>query len=87
MLKDISRDDLDHLLFKAMRAVYRLERAKVALFGLTYEGIYLLQFLRRQSPASMGAIAKEAYSPGHGNHITVKHFSQPSSPSIPANFA
>ncbi len=63
MIKDIPRDELDNLLFKAMRAVYRFERTKVEQFGLTYEGIYILQFLRRQSPSHMGKIAKEMKIP------------------------
>ena len=46
-----------------MRAVYRFERTKVETFGLTYEGIYILQFLRRQSPVQMGKIAKEMKIP------------------------
>lgn len=63
MINDIPRDELNDLLFKAMRSVYRFERTKVELFGLAYEGIYILQLLRRQSPTYMGKIAQELKIP------------------------
>ena len=59
----ISKQDLDTLLFGALRAIYQFERAKVSRFGLTYEEIYLLQFLRRASPARMSHIAVEMAKP------------------------
>lgn len=63
MLKAISRQDLDDVLFGALQAIYRFERAKVQRFGLTYEQIYLLQFLRREGPAAMSDIAAEMLIP------------------------
>ncbi|MBI9085868.1 MAG: MarR family transcriptional regulator [Desulfobacterales bacterium] len=59
----IPKKDLDTLLFRALRAVYQFERTKVSRFGLTYEEIYLLQFLRRASPARMSHIALEMKKP------------------------
>lgn len=59
----IPKKDLDTLLFGALRAVYQFERTKVSRFGLTYEEIYLLQFLRRASPARMSHIALEMRKP------------------------
>jgi MarR family transcriptional regulator, organic hydroperoxide resistance regulator len=63
MLGSIPREQLDEILFGALQAIYRFERAKVERFGLTYEQIYLLQFLRRQGPAAMGDIATEMKIP------------------------
>ncbi len=63
MLSDISRRDMDEILFGALQAIYRFERAKVHHFGLTYEQIYLLQFLRRAGPAAMSDIAAEMQIP------------------------
>jgi DNA-binding MarR family transcriptional regulator len=59
----IPRVDLDALLFSALRAIYQLERTKVVRFGLTYEEIYLLQYLRRRSPSRMGDLATEMKKP------------------------
>jgi DNA-binding MarR family transcriptional regulator len=59
----LERTKLDELLFQTLRSVYQFERAKVVHFGLTYEGIYLLQFLRRRSPLKMGDIAEEMKIP------------------------
>jgi len=63
MLGSIPREQLDEILFGALQAIYRFERAKVERFGLTYEQIYLLQFLRRKGPAAMGDIAAEMKIP------------------------
>ncbi|WP_319407297.1 MarR family transcriptional regulator [uncultured Desulfosarcina sp.] len=63
MLTGISRQDLDEILFGALQAIYRFERVKVQRFGLTYEQIYLLQFLRRKGPAAMSPIAVEMKIP------------------------
>jgi len=63
MLTGISRQDLDEILFGALQAIYRFERVKVQRFGLTYEQIYLLQFLRRKGPAAMSYIAAEMKIP------------------------
>ena len=63
LLSKISRDDLDELLFGVLRSVHKFERAKVAKFDLNYEAIFLLQFLRRHSPAKMSEIADEMNIP------------------------
>jgi len=63
MAARVDRKDLDEILFNTMRAIYKFERSKVALFGLTYQDIYLLQFLRRKESAAMTAIAEELEIP------------------------
>lgn len=62
MLK-LSREETDDLLFRAMRAIFQFERQKIATFGLSFEAIYLLQFLRRRSPMRIGEIASEMMTP------------------------
>lgn len=59
----IATPDLDALLFQALRAIYQFERTKVERFALTYEEIYLLQYLRRNSPARMQAVSREMRKP------------------------
>jgi DNA-binding MarR family transcriptional regulator len=63
LLNDIPRNRLDEILFKALQAVYKFQQSKVSSFGLDYEDIYLLQFLRNNSPARMGDIAGEMNIP------------------------
>jgi DNA-binding MarR family transcriptional regulator len=63
LLSEISRNDLDEVLFSALRSVHKFERAKVTKFDLNYEAIFLLQFLRRHSPAKMSEIADEMNIP------------------------
>lgn len=55
----LSRRELDEALFQALRAVYRFERSKVERFELSFEEIYLLQYLRRTSASRMSDIAHE----------------------------
>jgi DNA-binding MarR family transcriptional regulator len=63
LLNDIQRNKLDEILFKALQAVYKFQQSKVSAFGLDYEDIYLLQYLRINSPARMGEIAGEMNIP------------------------
>ena len=63
MTAHVPRTELDAILFSALRAVYQFERSKMGLFDLTYEEIYLLQYLRRRSPARMSLIAEEMKKP------------------------
>ncbi len=63
MEPELPKTELDELLFQALKAVYQFERVKMAKFGLAYEGIFLLQFLRRHSNASMSEVAREMKSP------------------------
>ena len=63
MANILYREAFDLALFDALRAVYQFELSKVSKFDLNYEDIYLLQFLRRNSPARMSEIAKEMSIP------------------------
>lgn len=60
---NLSRQDIDALLFTCFRAIIKFQQAKVRSFGLNYDAIFLLQFLRHKSPATMGDISKEMQMP------------------------
>ncbi|MBN2078562.1 MAG: MarR family transcriptional regulator [Spirochaetes bacterium] len=62
-LEEIQREHLDRILFAALQAIYKFQQSKMASYGLDYEDIYLLQFLRNESPARMGDIAGEMRIP------------------------
>ncbi len=57
------RAAVDEVLFRALRAIFQFERVKVETFHLTFEEIYLLQFLRRKSPRRVSEIAEEMKTP------------------------
>lgn len=59
----IPRQQVDEVLFEALRAIYRFEQMKVAKFALNFDAVYLLQFLRRHGPARIQQIAEEMYIP------------------------
>jgi len=60
---NLSRKEIDDLLFNSFRAIYQFEQDKVHCFGLNYDAIFLLQFLCRKSPSTMGEISKEMQVP------------------------
>ena len=60
---NISRHEFDAVIIRCFRAIYKFEQANVHGFGLNYDAIFLLQFLRRQSPSTMGAISQEMQVP------------------------
>ena len=59
----IPRQEVDEVLFDALRAIYRFEQMKVSQFALNFDAVYLLQFLRRHGPARIQQIAAEMYIP------------------------
>ncbi|MDD9302580.1 MAG: MarR family transcriptional regulator [Desulfobacter sp.] len=60
---NLSEDEIKDLLFNCFRAIYKFEQDKVKCFELNYDAIFLLQFLRRQSPSTMGDISREMQVP------------------------
>ena len=60
---NIPQNEIDEILFQALRAIYQFERTKVAKFELTYEAVYLMQFLQRNAPTRMGDVAAEMKLP------------------------
>ncbi|MBN2049033.1 MAG: MarR family transcriptional regulator, partial [Spirochaetales bacterium] len=53
----LTRTSADELLYRSLRAIYHFEKSLEDRFGLDYQGIYLLQLLRRRESASIGEIA------------------------------
>lgn len=53
----INRTSADDLLYRSLRAVYHFEKSLEDRFGLGYQGIYLLQFLRQRESSNIGEIA------------------------------
>jgi len=66
ILEEMSPRDVEELLFRALRALYRFERYEVARFGLTYELIFLLKVLKRRSPMTVTEISGEMGIPVFG---------------------
>ncbi len=62
-IENIDRERLDRTLFEALRAIYKFEITKENKFGLSYQDIFLLQYLRSHSPARMGSLAEELNIP------------------------
>ena len=55
----LEREKVDEILFSTLKAVYRFERNEVEEFDLTYQQIYLLKILKRNSPMRISDIAEE----------------------------
>ncbi|MBU0993333.1 MAG: MarR family transcriptional regulator [Proteobacteria bacterium] len=55
----VTPDEFKDILFSALRSVYKFERLEVLEFGLTLQQIYLLKFLKREGPVTIGKIAEE----------------------------
>jgi DNA-binding MarR family transcriptional regulator len=53
------RSQIDHLLFQVLRTIFHYERSIVKSYGLNFEQIYVLQFLRRHPDARLTEIALE----------------------------
>jgi DNA-binding MarR family transcriptional regulator len=62
-LYSIPRSQIDELLFNVLKHIYRWEREVYARFGLTYQEIYLLQYLRKVSPSRISDLAAELRIP------------------------
>lgn len=60
---NLSKKEVDDLLFTCFRAIYKFQQNKVRYFDLNYDAISLLQYLRRKSPSTMGEISKEMQMP------------------------
>lgn len=66
MINGIDKSQLADILFGMLRSLYQFERLEVATFDLTYQQIYLLKYLYRFSPLSVGDIAREMKTPLFG---------------------
>lgn len=62
-LNSIPRTQIDELLFEVLKHIYRWEREVHARFGLTYQEIYLLQYLRKATSSRVSDLAVELRIP------------------------
>jgi DNA-binding MarR family transcriptional regulator len=62
-LTGLDNDQIEELLYHALRTIYLFERAEIATFGLTYQQMYLLKFLKRTSPLRVSETADELRIP------------------------
>lgn len=53
------REAMKNLLFNVLRGVYRFEQFEVQKFGLTFQQIFLLKFLSRNTGLTISKIAQE----------------------------
>lgn len=66
ILSKLTPTEVEEILFRALRALYRFERMEVARLGLNYELIFLLKVLKRRSPMTVTEIAGEMGIPVFG---------------------
>ncbi|MCP4130405.1 MAG: MarR family transcriptional regulator [bacterium] len=59
ILSSLPREQIEDILFKALRSVYRFERLEVEEFDLSYPQIYLLKYLKRNPGVRISEIAEE----------------------------
>lgn len=57
------RTQIDHLLFQVLRTIFHYERSIAMDYGLDFQQIYALQFLRRHPGARLTEIAAEMELP------------------------
>lgn len=60
---ELSRQQIQDLLFHALRAIYLFEREEIRKFGLNYQQMYILKLLKRRSPYRVSGIADELRIP------------------------
>lgn len=58
LLKTLSSEEINDLLFRSLMAVHRFEVDKIKRFGLGYMEILALQILRRSAPLRMRELVK-----------------------------
>jgi DNA-binding MarR family transcriptional regulator len=56
---NITREEIDEVLYESMSAIFQFDRLKVLLFNMTYQDSYLLYFIRKQGQTRMNEIANE----------------------------
>ncbi len=62
-MKQNQHAQIDHLLFQVLRTIFHYERSIAMDYGLDFQQIYALQFLRRHPSARLTEIAEEMELP------------------------
>lgn len=57
------REQIDHLLFQVLRTIFHYERSIARDYGLDFQQIYALQYIRRHTNARLTEIAAEMDMP------------------------
>ncbi|TFH40766.1 MAG: MarR family transcriptional regulator [Chrysiogenales bacterium] len=63
LLKKLSNERLEEILFHSLRTIYLFERSEIETFGLDYQQMYLLKILKRRFPLRISDIAHELRIP------------------------
>jgi MarR family transcriptional regulator, organic hydroperoxide resistance regulator len=63
MLTNLDKEQIEELLYHALRTIYLFERTEIEIFDLTYQQMYLLKYLKRSSPLRVSETAGELRIP------------------------
>lgn len=58
-ISNIPKERVDKVLFKFLESVYLFEKRETALFGVTWDEVYLLQLLIKHGPLAVSELAGE----------------------------
>ncbi len=59
----MDKNQIEELLYHALRTIYLFERTEIELFGLDYQQMYLLKYLKRSDPLRVSETADELRIP------------------------
>ena len=57
LVTNLEKEQLEELLYHALETIYLFERVEIETFGLTYQQMYLLKYLKRTSPLRVSETA------------------------------
>jgi MarR family transcriptional regulator, organic hydroperoxide resistance regulator len=63
MLTNLDKEQIEELLYHALRTIYLFERTEIEIFDLTYQQMYLLKYLKRSTPLRVSETADELRIP------------------------
>lgn len=58
LLSAMDKNQIEELLYHALRTIYLFERTEIELFGLDYQQMYLLKYLKRSDPLRVSETAE-----------------------------
>ncbi|HPG50828.1 MAG TPA: MarR family transcriptional regulator [Spirochaetota bacterium] len=59
LLSAMDKNQIEELLYHALRTIYLFERTEIELFGLDYQQMYLLKYLKRSDPLRVSETAEK----------------------------
>lgn len=63
LLTTMDKNQIEELLYHTLRTIYLFERTEIELFGLDYQQIYLLKYLKRSTPIRVSETADKLRIP------------------------